>query len=233
MSLETVATRRRYLHIAESLADTIRSEGMARGSRLPSERELATQFDVSRQTVREALIALEVGGVVEIRLGSGVYVLNPVAGTAALVQEDAPGPFEILEARRVFEGESAALAAERISNEELQKLKALLRQMEISYQEREPEDIERYDRRFHLAIAEASRNSAIVTTIDWLWTLRSRSEISRFFHKKVRDQGSKPNLDDHSNILESLTRRDVQGSRERMQSHIAGVLDAFSEFALE
>ncbi|MEJ2446107.1 MAG: FCD domain-containing protein, partial [Exilibacterium sp.] len=147
MSLETVVTRRRYLHIAESLADTIRSEGMARGSRLPSERELATQFDVS--------------------------------------------PFEILEARRVFEGESAALAAERISNEELQKLKALLRQMEISYQEREPEDIERYDRRFHLAIAEASRNSAIVTTIDWLWTLRSRSEISRFFHKKFRDQGSK------------------------------------------
>ncbi len=90
----------------------IRSGEFPAGSRLPPERDLARQLGVSRPSVREALIALEVEGLVEVRIGSGIYVLG--AGTrnggADAVQATA-GPFELLRARWVIEGECAALAA--------------------------------------------------------------------------------------------------------------------------
>lgn len=233
MAMDSNTSRRRYLQIADQLAATIRTEGMAAGDRLPSERDLASRFEVSRQTVREALIALEVAGVVEIRLGSGVYVQSPVATGARIEYEDAPGPLEILEARQIVETEAAALAAQRISNEELQKLQALLRLMQESEDERKIEEAESHDRKFHLVVAEASRNSAIASTVDWLWELRSKTEISRFFHHKVRSKGSQPNIDDHQQVLEALVRHDPKAARTAMSRHIERVLQEFSEFSLE
>ncbi len=232
MPAEPETARRRYLQIADQLANSIRIEGMSAGDRLPSERDLASRFDVSRQTVREALIALEVAGVIEIRLGSGVYVQSPGKSTTGIDYEDAPGPLEILEARKLIEGEAAALAAERISNEELQQLQVYVRLMEETSEERQTEETESNDRKFHLVIAEASRNSALVSTVDWLWELRSKSEISRFFHEKARESGSKPNIEDHKQIVMALTRHDSEAAREAMHAHIGRVYQEFSEFTL-
>ena len=232
MSTEADTARRRYLQIADQLMESIRSEGMAPGDRLPSERDLASRFEVSRQTAREALIALEAAGVVEIRLGSGVYVQSTGNSGSAIEFEDAPGPLEILEARKIFESEAAALAAERISNEELQKLNVLIRLMSAGSDQRQSEDVEASDRKFHRVIAEASRNSAVVSMVDWLWELRSKSEISRFFHQKAREHGSRPNIDDHQQVLQALTRHDPQAAREAMRDHIARVYQEFSEYIL-
>lgn len=229
---ETDTTRRRYLQIADQLARSIQSESMQAGDRLPSERELASRFDVSRQTVREALIALEVAGAVQIRLGSGVYVQTPGAAGTMPEYEDAPGPLEILEARKIFESEAAALAAERVGNEELQQLKERLRLMKEAANRGATEETENHDRKFHIAIAEASRNSAIATTVAYLWTLRSKSEISRFFHDKARKHGSKPNIDDHRAILKALTQRDPDAARTAMKNHIGRVYREFSDFKL-
>ena len=75
MSVKPVETRRLYLQIADKLRGLIEQQDFAPNGRLPSERELAQTLGVSRPSVREALIALEVEGMVEVRIGSGIYVL--------------------------------------------------------------------------------------------------------------------------------------------------------------
>src|SRR5215212_2800675 len=112
MPLQAVENRRLYRQIADQIAALIEKGEYAIGARLPPERDLARQLGVSRPSVREALIALEVEGYVEVRVGSGVYVLGSRApsGPAAELSEDS-GPFELIKARWLIEAECAALAA--------------------------------------------------------------------------------------------------------------------------
>lgn len=233
MESKQVNSPRLYLQIADQLADNIRSQGLESGERLPSERELAATFDVSRQTVREALIALEVAGSVEIKLGSGVYVKAPSARSMQEVLEDAPSPTEILEARKIFEGESAALAATFITDTELTQLKGFLEQMQRHESENDTMSTEEADKQFHLLIAKATRNSAIFNTIKWLWDLRGESKISQVFHSKVRSTGSHPNISDHEKIFEALARGDAKVAQAAMVMHLCQVIDEFSNYTLD
>ena len=109
---------RLYERVAAQIADKIAAGEFELGARLPSERELAQAFDVSRPTVREAIFALELDGLVEVRMGSGVYVSARSPRGGAAVRIDV-GPFELLEARRAFEAEAAALAAQRIDDTQI------------------------------------------------------------------------------------------------------------------
>ena len=113
MPFQSIEPRRLYRQIADQIRGLIRSGEFAAGARLPPERVLAKQLGVSRPSVREALIALEVEGLVEVRIGSGIYVLaqdGTPAGEGA--DGDAPaGPFELMRARYTIESECAALAA--------------------------------------------------------------------------------------------------------------------------
>lgn len=221
-------SQRLYLRIAAKLAQMISDEGKGVGHRLPAERDLALQFDVSRQTVREALIALEVSGLVEIRPGSGVYILKPDKIKSSLLTEDAPGPLEIMEARLLIEGEAAALAADKISNEELQKLKVYLVQMGKLVDQNRSKEAEVFDGKFHQLIASAARNSAIFTMVEWLWALRESSEISRLFTEKVRQQGANPNIKAHEEIYQMLNRRDAQGAKKAMQAHLLEASETYA-----
>ena len=91
---------RLYKQVAEQIQAMIATEGLACGDRLPSERELSARLEVSRASLREGLIALELTGVVEVRSNSGVYLCGR-PGHAPL-PEAGPGPFEVLSARRVI-----------------------------------------------------------------------------------------------------------------------------------
>src|SRR6516225_9518829 len=114
MPIHSIEPRRLYRQIADQIRTLIRSKEFPAGSRLPPERDLARQLGVSRPSVREALIALEVEGLVEVRIGSGIYVLSTTGKAdddARAAAEAEAGPFELLRARYVIEGECAALAA--------------------------------------------------------------------------------------------------------------------------
>ena len=227
MRIEAVKVRRLYLEVARQIEQSIRTGEIAPGKRLPSERDLAASFGVSRPTIREAMIALEIAGLVEIRTGSGIYVLAPIAQTEPQIADAGPGPFEVLKARLLIEAETAALAAEHISQAQLDELAQALAEMEQSAASQGAEELmEQADRRFHCIIAEASENSALASSVSWLWALRNRSELSQLFHRRVREEGIHPSLDEHRRIYAAIAARDAQAARQAMQTHLGNALAA-------
>ena len=213
---------RLYQDLARKLIAELSSGRYAVGARLPAERELAQQYNVSRPTVREAIIALEVQGLVEVRIGSGAYVLRlPGKG-------DIPGfnitAFELTEARLLFEGEAAALAATEITDEEVDEIEALV--LEIARENQAPRSTEMADRAFHLAIARATRNTAVYETIEHLWDLRSSSPEAALLHEKARTANVKPVVAEHTAVLEALRRREPAIARAAMRTHLSAVLDS-------
>jgi DNA-binding FadR family transcriptional regulator len=223
-----VETRRLYEHIAQKLAKAIADGEYEVGQRLPSERELAQSFKVSRPTIREAIIALELDELVEVRLGSGVYVLNRQSPTGQESVKDI-GPFELLEARRAIEGEAAALAAMRIEDAQLEQLAALIEEMRADNRDNEILMSEDADRRFHELIAIATQNSAIITAVQMLWDARARSPQSHSLDDKNRAIGLKPPIEEHAAILRALRRRDPEAARAAMHKHLSRVIDNMLE----
>jgi GntR family transcriptional repressor for pyruvate dehydrogenase complex len=217
----TAKTGRLYQHVAEQLMRTIVGGTYKVGDRLPPERELAVAFDVSRPTIREAIIALEVDGMVDVKMGSGVYVKSVTALDAAGAPRDI-GPFELTEARLLFESEAAALAATLITDEEIGELDRLLIEMKDGNRRGIGELA---DRKFHQRIADATRNSAISGVIDSLWEIRLRSPQCIRLFEKTRAKGYLPALDEHRPIVDALRRRDAQGARNAMQRHLRSVLE--------
>src|SRR5437868_13875859 len=118
MPLQTIAPRRLYRQIADQLRALIERGEFAVGSRLPPERDLAVQLGVSRPSVREALIALEIQGLVEVRVGAGIFVAQAERPPTVPINEG-QGPFELLRARWLIEGEIAALAAREATKADL------------------------------------------------------------------------------------------------------------------
>lgn len=222
-----MAIKRLYEQVAESLAQELLDEKYEIGDRLPSERDLASNFNVSRQTIREAMIALEVDGLVEVIKGSGNYVksLRPKDGISAPIDV---GPFELLEARARIEGEAAAMAALHITDEQVKSLEALLSEME-SENARDVVMSEDADRRFHLAIAQATQNSAMLHIVEELWRARVRSLQSVKLLERTRAEGVKPRIDEHSAILEALRARNPDAARRAMRTHLRGVADMVLE----
>lgn len=213
---------RLYKDVARSLVTEIVAGKYPVGSRLPAERELAALYDVSRPTVREAVIALEVQGFVEVRVGSGAYVMR-IPG-----DEDVPGfgmsAFELTEARLLIEGEAAALAATQITDAELAEISDLV--SAIARENSEPGGTERADRDFHLAIARATRNSGILGAVTTLWDLRDSSLEAALLHEKARTAHIKPVVEEHTAVLEALRARDPVAARATMRAHLAAVLDS-------
>ena len=213
---------RLYQDLARSLLEELASGRYPVGARLPAERELAATFNVSRPTVREAMIALEVQGLVEVKVGSGAYVRR-LPG-----KEDIPGfnitAFELTEARLIFEGEAAALAASQITDEEVAEIAMLVEA--IAEENLQPDGAERADRDFHLAIARATRNTAIYNAIEHLWELRSTSPEAALLHEKARTANIKPVVDEHTAVLTALRNRDPAAARAAMRAHLSQVIDS-------
>jgi GntR family transcriptional regulator, hexuronate regulon transcriptional repressor len=220
-SAEVSGEDRLYKNLARTLFTALARGRYAVGARLPAERELAAEHQVSRPTVREAIIALEVQGLVEVRVGSGTYVRR-LPG-----DEDSPGfnvtAFELTEARLVIEGEAAALAAVQVSDAELDQLEALV--LRIADENLRDQGTENADRDFHFLIARATRNMAMVNAIEELWRLRTTSPASALLLAKARSAKVKPVVEEHGAILRALRTRDPAKARAAMRAHLRAVLE--------
>ena len=214
---------RLYRVVADRILALIQDEGIAAGERLPSERDLATKLSVSRASLREAVLALELGGVVEVRGGSGVYICEKEVEED--IPEVGPGPFEVLSARRLIEAEVAAIAARVATDASIDAILKAVLAMEKHHENYASN--ENADRDFHLAIARATGNSALVGTMEYLWNQRGRlwHRLKEHFQTEELRQLT---LTDHRNILEAIVAHDPAAARRAMRAHLERVTRTFS-----
>jgi GntR family transcriptional regulator, uxu operon transcriptional repressor len=225
--------RRFYRQVADQLRNLIAAGNYGPGSRLPPERDIAVQLKVSRTTVREALIALELSGLVEVRGGSGVYVLapplprSPAQPLVAEAADGGPGPFELLQARRVLEGEIAAAAAEAIDDAGLARLEETIRALEQGGHSLP--DREASDRQFHVSLADVTRNSVLVQTVRLYWEMRRGpmwTRIVEHFHTPALLSAV---VADHRAIYAALKEHSPAAARRSMHRHLRRVEREFQQ----
>jgi DNA-binding FadR family transcriptional regulator len=219
MPIKAVEPQRLYRRIAEQIARLIRRGEYKPGERLPPERDLAKMLQVSRPSVREALIALEVEGYVEVRVGSGVYVTRqrPSARGSDPLPEDS-GPFELIAARRLLESECAALAARHAGPAQVRRMKAALAAMQRD-RRRSVMPLDN-DRRFHLEIAEASGNSALALAVRTLWDQRTGPLFLRLEHHFDTPELWDAAIAEHAAVMAAIERHDPNGARGAMRNHM-------------
>lgn len=222
MALKIVETQRLYRQIADQLRAAIQAGEWKTGERLPAERDLARQLGVSRPSVREALIALEVEGFVEVRTGSGVYVLpgpaRAAAGAVAQAHATEWGPLELIRARRVLEGEIAAIAATTAKRRDIAAMAQALDAMK--------EDAGKGilplqgDRDFHSAIVQACGNSVLIDTVQRFWDARRGPMFERMVDHFETPQSWNAAIDEHRKILAAVRAHDAAQARAAMHEHM-------------
>jgi DNA-binding FadR family transcriptional regulator len=229
MPIQSIEPRRLYRQIAEQIRTLIVAGEYPPGSRLPPERDLAKQLGVSRPSVREALIALEVEGLGEVRIGSGIYVRGKPAvdDEGGAEPEAAAGPFELLRARYVIEGECAALAAKSARKAQVAAIAEALDQMQQEHAAGSQPLAG--DRLFHQRVAEATGNGALVAVVKMLWEERTGP-----LYKQLEDHYDTPALwtaalAEHRAVLKAIAAQDVAGARAAMHRHLNHAYKRFNK----
>ncbi|MBX9896368.1 MAG: FCD domain-containing protein [Qipengyuania sp.] len=226
-----MSSKRLFQSVAEQIAGLIDHGAFPPGTRLPGERELAERLGVSRVTIREAEIALQAVGRLEIKTGSGVYVSeNRAVQHGALPKASA---FEVTEARLLVESEAAALAAHNITEDGIARLAQLIEQMRTG----DHDEANEADQLFHQTIAEASNNAALVYTIKTLWRMREDLPEVKATYEAVCVDDAESRTAEHRAVFDAINDRDAAGARAAMREHfhrlINAMLDCTERLALE
>ena len=218
---QPIQSERLYERIVDQIEARIVAGDLKVGDQLPAERELAEQFAVSRTAVREAIKALREKGMVEIRLGRGTFVTNSAAGAVrhslGLLLKNEKGFVNLEEVREILEPEIAALAATRITEENILAMTEAVAIMDTAL-----ENVDIFveaDLDFHLALAEATQNPIIPSLMD------SIIDLLRVQRKRTGnvEGGLARGQYHHKRILEAVIQRDSLAARQAMQAHLLQV----------
>lgn len=214
--------------IAQRILQMITERQLKPGDRLPSERELSVAMNVGRPALREALRALAMMNVIEIRQGAGAYVTN--LDTAHLIQHldfvfslDDSTILELFDARKIIEVGIIELAAQRVTDEDIVELEANLQKSLATMHD--PEQFLFADIELHTLIARIARNPILVRFMESIHQLglASRRRTGRL------DGVPQQSVADHERIIESLKARDQEAARDAMLSHLANVEDKLKQ----
>lgn len=214
-----IRQQRLYEQIAEQIEEFIRARDLKAGDRIPAERELAVEFGVSRPSVREAMIALETAGLIEVRTGEGTFVRRVVPRGMPVLSwsqsDPGPGALEQFEAREAIEPEVAALAAGRVTGAQLAELAGWIAAAAARFAKGELADEE--DHAFHVRLAEFSGNLILAGVVRHLWDLRA-SEMWRVIRARVAQPEHRTQTIEYRRaILAALERGDPDGARAAMR----------------
>jgi len=230
--LKPVGATRLYVQIARQIADAVQQEQFKVGERLPPERALAEELNVSRASVREALSALEILGIVESRSGNGTFVRRlPTEWTylGTIFEEFVAreeSPHEVIEARRILEPAVAQLAAERASAEQLAQIEGALAQLTQAVAT--GANRTEADCAFHLAIAQAAGNSVLVPQVQLLVAAMQSPLWSSLNQRTPKDHVLTGQfLADHQRIYQAIADRNPTAAAAAMQQHIHHVAEDF------
>ncbi len=217
-----------YQQINKQIQDLILSGELKNGDKLPGERQLAETFNVSRTSIRESIRSLEIMGLIESRPGEGNFIkdsdstimLEPLSIMFKLNN----GTFnDILEIRIILEVEAAGLAAQRISSEDLEKLKSLIKELEYSKNEEHSVEI---DKEIHYLIAHATGNFLIITVLDAISSLMTNfiTDARKIIVKNINEQGRLLKI--HKDVVEAICNKDVKETKNAMQRHFDSVIES-------
>ncbi|GAB3480540.1 FCD domain-containing protein [Marinomonas epiphytica] len=214
---------RRYQQVGRQIRNTLLSGELPVGGRLPSERELSERYGASRATIREAIVMLELQGLVKVKQGAGIFFTDsPDRDSLVGEAESSIGPFELLQARQLLETNIASFAATQISAAHVREMRALLKAQE----EEINGDSKRFnelDQNFHMVIADATQNNMMIQMAQSMWeSVRTENPLwdalnKQYFHEK-RLQSLW--LSDHRNILIALQKRSPQETKQAVWQHI-------------
>ena len=218
MPIQPVAPQRLYVQIAEQIRAMIGAGEVAPGARLPAERDLARQLGVSRPSLREALIALEIEGLLDVRVGSGIYVGQPGERGRGAELANSSGPFEVIQARWMIEGECAALAARNGSAAQLRAIRDA--HATVKREAMHHHNPLGADRAFHVRIAEATGNSALELVVQTLWDQRV-GPLYRALETKLEYPAMAADmLSEHEAVLDAILDRDPSAARAAIRRHM-------------
>jgi GntR family transcriptional regulator, uxu operon transcriptional repressor len=224
LPLQLVEPKRLYRQIADQLAQLIARGEFPAGARLPAERELAASFGVSRASVREAIISLEMSGLVEVRVGTGIFVTPQPEKVARSRGDAGPGPFELLAARKLVEGEVAAQAARNATPAHAEALRRSVDRLEACVNDFAAREAE--DRNFHLLLAKATGNGSLELVVEGLWNQRAElwGRLQRHFH--TNDLALRT-IRDHAAIAAAVDGGNADAARSAMHRHLSRVTREF------
>lgn len=191
-----------YQVVLNLIKESILNEELKPGQKLPSERELATSYMVSRTTIREALRALEAEGVVEVKHGNGVFIRPQKLHN------------ELLEFRMIIESGCAALAADRATSEDLIELGKCVEEMANAVTE---ESGNFADLNFHFAVTKASHNSILIDTMNSLASYIKDSVRMTRRYRFMQPDRQEETLNEHKEIFLAIASRDKELSRTLME----------------
>ena len=235
MILQPIKTHKIYEQIVYQIGQLVAGGQLKPGDRLPSERELVERFQVSRASIREAISALEMMGLIEVRSGEGTYIRqvnidSVVAPLAWMLFIEKDTDLELYEARKILEVQSAGLAAERAEEDEISDMFEALEIMRMDLAiNRLGEDA---DHRFHYAIAKGTHNKILLRLMNTLSdTMQKTIETSR--SKLYEDPKSPEKLyREHCLIYEAINNHDVEKAQKLMLDHLVGVENQLAKYLL-
>lgn len=226
MELKPIKTKKIYEEIIEQIRVLVVKGDLKPGDRLPSERDLAVRLNVSRASVREALSALEMMGLLEIRSGEGTYIkeinldsiVTPLTWVLSMEKDTV---LELLEVRKMLEGQTVVLAAKRAVSEDLRELEGAVKAMLEDVQTGQIG--EEADLRFHYAVAKASKNKILIRLMNAISdTMHQTLKASRV---RLYEEHVTPErlYKEHVLILEAIIKQNGEEARQFMLEHLAGV----------
>lgn len=218
MPIQVIEAQRLYRQIGDQLRSLIERGEFKVGTRLPPERSLALQLGVSRPSLREALIALEVEGYIEVRMGSGIYVLEHGAVTTPVDLEREEAPLELIRARRLVEGEVAAEAARVGRKPQFDAIEAVINRMER--EAGEGVNPLAADRLFHLGVAETTGNSVLIGLVRRLFDARLGPLFATLDGHFETPEVWVQAIAEHREVLKALRSRNPARARAAMRRHL-------------
>ena len=229
MPFQAVATQRLYEQVAGQVTDLVARGEFKPGDRLPPERDLAKLLGVSRPTVREAMIALEIAGLVEVRVGAGAFITVKAqtnGGNHRLFEGVGSSPLELIAARRTIEPEVAALAAQLATAEEIAAIAETVAMIAAA---QDTPAHRAADHKFHVRIGHASHNNILTTIVDECWAemyspmFERMGAITGLIVSRCSPQQRDVTVAEHEAVYRAIAARDPAAARAAMDAHLVGV----------
>jgi GntR family hexuronate regulon transcriptional repressor len=235
---ERMSSKRLYQSLGEQIRELIISGKYPVGQKLPPERLIAEEFNVSRTVVREAIIMLELEGYVEVRKGSGIMVVSSKPETNSqpddefeqFVRQAADelrnaGPFEMLQARQLIECTIAGFAASQVTKGDLDELTQIWK---AGVEDEDRRD-SKWDREFHYKLANITNNSVLEVLVKLMWFGREQNPLWLKLHEHIDSDNLNAWDDEHNQIMNALLMKSPEATKKAMWSHLESTKQALYE----